>query len=235
MPVCRAAGSSVVVANARVSSNRKQKNRVSIKSQVAGYEDPPDQKNKRTKPTMPHMPSIDRRIYSGLFRKKVIYGKGEKWQSHLAVLTKDMLAFSSFDGTRALFPPEVHVTMEMTRAKFDEYDVDKSGCLTWEEIKNCLSDLNLQNADARVLMLLNDKDSSASLDWEEYQSFMSQAAWSNRMIDHVPLDEILNVSYEIFSKVDAQHRRSWLVSEYQTDNSSQCAPADADNETGHQW
>ena len=87
MPVCRAAGSSVVVANARVSSNRKQKNRVSIKSQVAGYEDPPDQKNKRTKPTMPHMPSIDRRIYSGLFRKKVIYGKGEKWQSHLSLIS----------------------------------------------------------------------------------------------------------------------------------------------------
>ena len=108
----------------------------------------------------------------------------------------------------------------MTRAKFDEYDVDKSGCLNWDEIQKCLSDLNLLYADARVLMILNDKDSSLSLDWEEFQSFMSQAAWSNRMIDHVPLEEIVLVSYEIFSKEEAKHRKTWLVSEYQADNSS---------------
>ncbi len=54
----------------------------------------------------------------------------------------------------------------MTRAKFDEYDLDKSGCLNWDEIQKGLSDLNLLYADARVLMILNDKDSSLSLDWE---------------------------------------------------------------------
>ena len=89
MPVCRAAGSSAVVANARVTSNRRQKNRASFKSQVEGYDDKSSpkemrKKNSNSKHSMPKLPSIERRIYSGLFRKKVFYGKGEQWQRHLA-------------------------------------------------------------------------------------------------------------------------------------------------------
>jgi hypothetical protein len=226
MPVCVAAAASAGVNDrGRMSSNRNQKNRALFKSQVAGYADKPAPKEMRKKQSMHKLPSIDRRIYSGLFRKKVFYGKGEQWQRHLAVLTVDILAFSTFDGTHllSLFPEEFHDTIEMTRAKFDEHDVDKSGCLSWEEIKKSLSDLNLQNSDARVLLLLNDKDSSHSLDWEEFQLFLSQAVWSKRLIDHVPLNEIVNVSDEIFSKEEAQHRKSWLVSDYQsriTDNST---------------
>ena len=39
------------------------------------------------------------------------------------------------------------------------------------------------------------------------------------MIDHVPLEEIVLVSYEIISKEEGKQRKSWLVSEYQADNS----------------
>jgi len=54
---------------------------------VAVYADTQPEKVQRKKLTMPHMPSIDRRIYSGTFRKKVFCGKGERWQVYTYVHT----------------------------------------------------------------------------------------------------------------------------------------------------
>lgn len=95
MPVCRATSASMtVVASKHKASKHKsaigkplysskmlhRNVRSFCHKTVAVYADTQPEKVQRKKLTMPHMPSIDRRIYSGLFRKKVFCGKGERWQ-----------------------------------------------------------------------------------------------------------------------------------------------------------
>jgi len=52
---------------------------------------------------MPHfdgttLPPEEQRIHSGRLDKKVLATDGVQWQSRLAVLTADMLAFTSING-----------------------------------------------------------------------------------------------------------------------------------------
>jgi hypothetical protein len=52
---------------------------------------------------------------SSIFYLQVILGKGPIWQRRLAVLTRDTLSFSSFEGVQALFPAESHLDIDATR------------------------------------------------------------------------------------------------------------------------
>jgi len=66
--------------------------------------------------TLRTMPREEERLYSGLLMKKRIVGTTEMWHRRLAVLTRERLAFSSFDG-RTPFPKDVPITSDMVRGK----------------------------------------------------------------------------------------------------------------------
>lgn len=53
------------------------------------------------------LPPEDERIFSGRLDKKVLAASGVQWQSRLAVLTKDILAFTSMNGDSRDYWPEV--------------------------------------------------------------------------------------------------------------------------------
>ena len=53
------------------------------------------------------LPPEDERIFSGRLDKKVLASSGVQWQSRLAVLTKDILAFTSMNGDSRDYWPEV--------------------------------------------------------------------------------------------------------------------------------
>jgi hypothetical protein len=149
--------------------------------------------------TLRTMPREEERLYSGLLMKKRIVGTTEMWHRRLAVLTRERLAFSSFDG-RTPFPKDVPITSDMVRGKFDEYDHDKNGKLDVREIKRCLAELGQESVDVELIMSLFDTDRSGFLEWDEFQDFVCYTSWSNAMLDFIPLAEIERVSYTIRNK-----------------------------------
>eukprot|EP00277_Geminigera_cryophila_P032729 CAMPEP_0173126910 /NCGR_PEP_ID=MMETSP1102-20130122/57457_1 /TAXON_ID=49646 /ORGANISM="Geminigera sp., Strain Caron Lab Isolate" /LENGTH=740 /DNA_ID=CAMNT_0014036387 /DNA_START=163 /DNA_END=2382 /DNA_ORIENTATION=+ len=159
-------------------------------------------------------PKEDARIYSGKLEKKVLAADGVKWQSRFAVLTQDILAFSSISReTRDYWPAQSNVTSDNLRVVFDEHDKDNSSCLDKAEIQSCLATLNMPNSDTTVELLMKqlDPDGSGTLDWEEFQVLAKQAAWSNMVVDYIPLAEILDVSFEIQNKVKEKTKATKLV------------------------
>ena len=51
-----------------------------------------------------------------------------------------------------------------------------------------------------VLMKQLDPDGSGTLDWEEFKVLAKQAAWSNMVVDYIPLDEMIDVTFEVKKK-----------------------------------
>jgi hypothetical protein len=93
------------------------------------------------------MPYQHERILSGIMGKGEIVGVGEKWQRRFAVLTEQKLAFAAFQGLGVSYgessiPENYTISIGITRAKFDEFDVEKTGLLKVDAAQKCLDDLN---------------------------------------------------------------------------------------------
>lgn len=134
---------------------------------------------------------------------QVLSTSGTSYQRFMAVLTEDVLAFSSVKGDKLGYWPENSaLNQETLRQVFDEADTDGSGCLDANELQKCLGILNLPNCMTTVKVLLQqlDPDESGTLDWDEFQVLAQQAAWSNFVVDFIPLAEILDVTFEVIDK-----------------------------------
>ena len=85
---------------------------------------------------------------------QVLASEGVQWQSRLAVLTEDILAFSSIKGdTREYWPEQSSVTLDNLRKVFDDHDVDNSGYLDASEVRECLGTLNVRLTNCLVAIL----------------------------------------------------------------------------------
>lgn len=103
---------------------------------------------------------------------QVLSTSGMSYQRFMAVLTEDVLAFSSIKGDKLGYWPEnSNLKEEVLRQVFDKHDEDGSGCLDASELQSCLGTLNLPNCMTTVKVLLQqlDPDQSGTLDWDEFQ------------------------------------------------------------------
>ena len=90
---------------------------------------------------------------------QVLAAAGVEWQSRMAVLTEEILAFSSIQGdTREYWPETSSVTLNNLRAVFDNADADNSGSLDVSEVRKCLGVLNVRNTCARECALQRWRD-----------------------------------------------------------------------------
>ena len=113
------------------------------------------------------LPPEDQRIFSGRLDKKVLAASGVQWQSRLAVLTQNMLAFTSINGeSRDYWPEESSITLDNLREVFEEADQDKSGYLDAAEVKTCLGRLNMPNSDETVAVLMKQLDPGEGISFE---------------------------------------------------------------------
>ena len=83
----------------------------------------------------------------------------------------------------------IFVCMYITDRYQHMQDVDNSGFLDAGEVRECLGYLNMPNSETTVMLLMSqlDPDESGTLDWDEFKVLAKQAAWSNMVVDYIPL------------------------------------------------
>ena len=156
-----------------------------------------------------HVPPEEYRVHSGRMDKKVLTADGVEWQGRFAVMTENELCFSSLKGeTKEYWPEDTPCSDEELRAVFTRADADGTGTLDESEVQGCLAELNMPNSDKTVQALMSqiDADGTGTLDWEEFKILAKQAAWTNIVVDYIPLAELTAVTYEVVNKYDGKKK-----------------------------
>ena len=161
----------------------------------------PDEEEEWGKGPKTMLPPISERLFSGNMAKQVVTTRGIKWSNRFCCLMQDHLTFSKHFEKDGFLSP-LHIPLHELRDVFDKHDYSRDGMLQYEEARDAMKTLNLYSTDStfdRIFRML-DTDMSGDLDWHEFQALATRQTVSLKILDFIPLEEIVKVDFEIQPK-----------------------------------